>query len=142
MPTSWWHGTQILPSPRTGTTRPTPESRWSSASNGPDVDPCVIEHDGRPIGYLPAWYPDADPGVAGLDMFLVPSVRSRGLGPDAARTLATWLLGSGGMHGSPSIPIPRTSARSKVGQGRVRQEGGVRDPDEWNTHPWLLMVME
>jgi aminoglycoside 6'-N-acetyltransferase len=109
----------------------------------PDVDPYVIEHDGRPIGYLQAWYPEADPGVAGLDMFLVPSARGRGLGPDAARTLATWLLGSGGMH-RVTVDTDPSNERAVKGWAKAgfRPEGEVRDPDEWNTHPWLLMVME
>lgn len=59
----------------------------------PDVDPYVIEADGDAVGYLQAWFAD---DAAGLDMFLVPSARGRGLGPEAALTLGRWLLDEGG----------------------------------------------
>jgi aminoglycoside 6'-N-acetyltransferase len=108
-----------------------------------DVDPYIIEHDDRPIGYLQAWYLETAPGVAGLDMFLVPSARGRGLGPDAARTLATWLLGSGGMR-RVTVDTDPSNERAVRGWAKAgfRPEGGVREPDEHNTHPWVLMVME
>jgi aminoglycoside 6'-N-acetyltransferase len=64
----------------------------------PDVDPYVVESEGRPIGYLRAWYDEDLPATAGLDMFLVPSARDQGLRPDAARALASWLLDAGGMR--------------------------------------------
>jgi aminoglycoside 6'-N-acetyltransferase len=61
----------------------------------PDVDPYVVEADGQPVGYLQAWFGEtAD--VGGLDMFLIPAARGRGIGPDAARTLADYLLDRGG----------------------------------------------
>jgi aminoglycoside 6'-N-acetyltransferase len=108
-----------------------------------DVDPYIIEHDGQPIGYLQAWYVETDPGVAGLDMFLTPSARGQGFGPDAARTLATWLLGSGGMR-RVTVDTDPANERSVQGWAKAgfRVEGGVRAADEHNTHPWVLMVME
>jgi aminoglycoside 6'-N-acetyltransferase len=57
----------------------------------PDVAAFVVEADGDPIGYLQAWRDDEDAG-GGIDMFLVPSARGRGLGPDAARALAAHLI--------------------------------------------------
>ncbi len=47
----------------------------------PDVEGWIVEENGEPIGYLQT-HPE------GLDMFLVPSARGRGLGPDAARAMA------------------------------------------------------
>jgi aminoglycoside 6'-N-acetyltransferase len=109
----------------------------------PDVDPYIIEHLGRPIGYLQVWFLATDPDVAGLDMFLVPAVRGQGLGPDAARTLATWLLGRGGIR---RVTVDTDPANERAVQGWARAgfrlEGGVREPDDFNTHPWVLMVME
>ena len=58
----------------------------------PDVDAYVVETEGRPVGYLQAWR-DGDGG--GLDMFLIPEARGRGLGPDSARALATALRDEG-----------------------------------------------
>ena len=48
----------------------------------PDVEAFVIEEKAHPVGYLQVW---AEGGEGGLDMFLVPDARGRGLGPDAAR---------------------------------------------------------
>ena len=56
----------------------------------PEVEPFVIEADGMPIGYLQFWQGTERSG--GIDMFLVPGARGRGLGPDAARTASSFLL--------------------------------------------------
>src|SRR5436190_6439415 len=48
-----------------------------------DVEAYIVEADGAPVGYLQVWR-EGDGG--GIDMFLVPDARGRGLGPDAART--------------------------------------------------------
>src|SRR5262249_54312617 len=50
-----------------------------------DVEAWVVQEDDEPVGYLQV---HAD----GLDMFLVPSARGRGLGPDAARAMARHLI--------------------------------------------------
>jgi len=49
-----------------------------------DVEAWIVEEDGVPVGYLQV-HPD------GLDMFLIPAARGRGLGPDAARAMACHL---------------------------------------------------
>ena len=56
----------------------------------PEVEPFIIETDRMPIGYLQWWQGTETSG--GIDLFLVPSARGRGLGPDAARAAATFLL--------------------------------------------------
>jgi aminoglycoside 6'-N-acetyltransferase len=58
------------------------------------VDAWIIETD-APVGYLQSWWADDEPGRGGLDGFLVPEARGRGLMPDAARTLARSLLAAG-----------------------------------------------
>jgi aminoglycoside 6'-N-acetyltransferase len=55
------------------------------------VDPFVVEADGEPVGYLQAWREEDEPLRGGIDMFLIPEARGRGLGPDAGRTLARHL---------------------------------------------------
>jgi aminoglycoside 6'-N-acetyltransferase len=50
-----------------------------------DVEAWIVEESGEPIGYLQV-HPE------GLDMFLIPAARGRGLGPDAARAMAEHLL--------------------------------------------------
>jgi len=54
------------------------------------VDPFIVETDGEPVGYIQAWWED-DPLHGGVDMFLIPKARHRGLGPDTGRTLARHL---------------------------------------------------
>jgi aminoglycoside 6'-N-acetyltransferase len=56
----------------------------------PEVDPFIIEAEGGPVGYLQVWRGTETSG--GIDMFLVPEARGRGLGPDAARAAASFLL--------------------------------------------------
>jgi len=51
----------------------------------PGVRPYIVEAEGEPIGYLQVH-------ETGLDMFLVPRARGRGLGPDAARAMARRLI--------------------------------------------------
>jgi aminoglycoside 6'-N-acetyltransferase len=61
----------------------------------PQVDAYIVEAGGEPVGYLQSWFGDgAD--ATGLDMFLIPESRGRGFGPDAARSLARFLLRKAG----------------------------------------------
>jgi aminoglycoside 6'-N-acetyltransferase len=104
----------------------------------PDVDAYVVEADGQPVGYLQAWFGEtAD--VVGLDMFLIPSARGRGIGPDAARTLAGYLLDGGGtlrVTVDPYVSNERAVAGWKKAGFRPIEE---REPDEEHLERWLLM---
>ena len=62
------------------------------------VDAWIVEADGEPVGYLQSWWEDDEPRRGGLDGFLVPHARGRGLMPDAARALAQSLLDAGWEH--------------------------------------------
>jgi aminoglycoside 6'-N-acetyltransferase len=55
----------------------------------------IVEDAGAPVGYLQAWWEEDAPRRGGLDGFLVPAARGRGLMPDAARALARALLAAG-----------------------------------------------
>ncbi len=59
------------------------------------VDAWIVEADGEPVGYLQSWWEDDEPRRGGLDGFLTPGARGRGLMPDAARALAQSLLDAG-----------------------------------------------
>jgi aminoglycoside 6'-N-acetyltransferase len=59
------------------------------------VDAWIVEADGGPVGYLQSWWEDDGLRRGGLDGFLVPGARGRGLMPDAARVLAESLLEAG-----------------------------------------------
>ena len=53
-----------------------------------DVEAWIVEEGSEPVGYLQV-HPE------GLDMFLIPAARGRGLGPDAARAMARHLIEAG-----------------------------------------------
>jgi aminoglycoside 6'-N-acetyltransferase len=100
------------------------------------VDAWIIELDDRPVGYLQVWS-DA-PGTGGLDMFLEPAARGRGLGPDAARTVARSLLERGWTRVTVDPYLWNESAiRAWRRAGFVDVE--ERPPDPGHTHAWLLM---
>ncbi|MEU5550230.1 MULTISPECIES: GNAT family N-acetyltransferase [unclassified Micromonospora] len=64
-----------------------------------DLEVYVVEHDDRVVGAI-QWYAENDPDYrhAGLDIFLDPSVRGRGLAGDAIRTLVRHLVDAHGHH--------------------------------------------
>lgn len=59
----------------------------------------VVETGGDLAGAI-QWYANEDPQFrhAGMDLFLDPAVRGRGLGPDAVRTLVRHLIDGYGFH--------------------------------------------
>lgn len=59
------------------------------------VDAWIVEEDGEPVGYLQSWWEEDEPRRGGLDGFLVPSARGRGIMPAVARMLAGRLLDEG-----------------------------------------------
>jgi RimJ/RimL family protein N-acetyltransferase len=59
------------------------------------VDAWIVEEDGEPVGYLQSWWEEGPPRRGGLDGFLVPSARGRGIMPAVARELAERLLAEG-----------------------------------------------
>lgn len=61
----------------------------------PRVDAWIVEENGRPVGYLQSWWEEDAPRRGGLDGFLVPGARGRGIMPAAARDLAERLLEEG-----------------------------------------------
>ena len=59
----------------------------------------VIEREGNVVGSVQAWEEDEpDYRSAGIDIFLSDEAQGRGHGPDAIRTLATWLFRERGHH--------------------------------------------
>jgi aminoglycoside 6'-N-acetyltransferase len=105
-----------------------------------DVDSYLVEADGEPIGYIQAWWDDDEPRRGGIDMFLVPSARGRGLGPDAARALTEQLLASGWTRVTVDPYVSNERAiRAWRNAGFVRVDERERAPDEEHASPWLLM---
>ena len=103
------------------------------------VESFLVEEQGRPIGYLQVWREGA---AGGIDMFLVPGARGRGLGPDAARAVARHLRD---VRGWPRVTVDPYLWN----QGAVRawSRAGFRavaegEPDADHTARWLLMEFE
>ena len=97
----------------------------------PDVDAWIVEADGEPVGYLQS-YPH------GLDGFLVPSARGRGLMPDAARTLATRLLDAGW----PEVTVDPYEWNERALRGWANAgfvEVSRHEPDDEHRDRWVLM---
>jgi aminoglycoside 6'-N-acetyltransferase len=104
------------------------------------VDAFVVEADGEPVGYLQAWWEEDEPQRGGIDMFLVPSARGRGLGPDASRALAEHLLESGWTEVTVDPYVWNDAAiRAWRRAGFELVDHVERPPDEDHASPWLLM---
>jgi aminoglycoside 6'-N-acetyltransferase len=102
---------------------------------GPEEFPFVIEQRGTVIGYIQA-VEETEPDFrhAGIDLFLQTDVQGQGLGPDAIRTMAAWLIDARGHHRltiDPAADNERAiAAYAKVGfrpVGRMRQYQRMRD---------------
>jgi aminoglycoside 6'-N-acetyltransferase len=104
----------------------------------PDVHAYIVEVNGEPIGYLQAWFGEAD-DVGGLDMFLIPSARGQGLGPDAASTLARYLLDEGGRRRVTVDPYTWNEQAVRGWQKAGFRPIEEREPDDEHLHRWLLM---
>jgi aminoglycoside 6'-N-acetyltransferase len=107
----------------------------------PHVDAYIVEADGEAVGYLQAWFGDTA-AVGGLDMFLIPTARGRSLGPDAARTLARYLITQAGRERVTVDPYlwNKRAVRGWIKAGfRPLQE---RAPDHEHRHSWLLMEFD
>jgi aminoglycoside 6'-N-acetyltransferase len=104
-----------------------------------DVDAWIVEADGEAIGYLQTHPAGAATCSAGLDMFLIPSARGRGLGPDASRAMTRHLLASGRDRVTVDPYEWNESAiRAWERAGFVELSRG-HPPDEDHTSPWVLM---
>jgi aminoglycoside 6'-N-acetyltransferase len=142
--------------PELAAIRATPEvySRWSGGEDleaeiaedltDTDAERLAIELEGRVVGLI-QWSEEDDPMYrhAGMDLFLAPDVHGRGLGTDAVRTLARYLIEERGHHRLVIDPAADNTAAiacyAKVGfkpVGVLRQY--ERDADgTW--HDGLLM---
>jgi aminoglycoside 6'-N-acetyltransferase len=105
----------------------------------PQVDAFIVEAGGEPVGYLQAWWEEGVPRWGGIDMFLIPGARGRGLGPDAARALARHLRDERRWARVTVDPYasndPAIRAWRKAGFTEVER----RPPDDEHREPWVLM---
>ena len=102
----------------------------------PDVEAYIVEADGEPVGYLQVWWED---DAGGIDMFLVPGARGRGLGPDAARAVARHLRGGRGWRRVTVDPYLSNEAAIRAWRRAGFRDVGEQEPDEEHSARWLLM---
>jgi aminoglycoside 6'-N-acetyltransferase len=105
----------------------------------PDVEAFVVEAGGEPVGYLQAWR-EGDTG--GIDMFLVPDARGRGLGPDAARALARHLRDERGWSRVTVDPYASNERAIRAWRRAGFVDAEQRPADDEHPAPWLLMVWD
>ena len=91
-----------------------------------------LKEKGEPVGYLQT-HPE------GLDMFLIPSARRRGLGPDAARAMARYLLDERGYARVTVDPYEWNEAAFRGWQRAGFVEISRHEADADYTAPWILM---
>jgi aminoglycoside 6'-N-acetyltransferase len=97
-----------------------------------DVEAWIIEEAGRPVGYLQV-HPE------GLDMFLIPAARGRGLGPDGGRAMAEHLVGERGRDRVTVDPYEWNDGAVRAWQRAGFVEVSRHGADEEHTAPWILM---
>ena len=99
-----------------------------------DVEAWIVEEGREPVGYLQI-HPD------GLDMFLIPSARGRGLGPDAARAMAAHLLPARGRERVTVDPYAWNVGAIRAWQRAGFVEISRHEADADHAAPWILMEL-
>jgi aminoglycoside 6'-N-acetyltransferase len=97
-----------------------------------DVEAWIVEEGGEPVGYLQV-HPE------GLDMFLVPAARGRGLGPDAARSMARHLLEERRWSRVTVDPYAWNEGARRAWQRAGFVELSCHEADGEHSAPWILM---
>lgn len=101
------------------------------------VDAFVVEASGVPVGYVQAWTDDERSG--GLDVFLIPNARGRGLGPDAGRALARHLRDDRGWDPVTVDPYIWNGAAVRAWRRAGFEPVEEYEPDAEHAARWLLM---
>lgn len=101
-----------------------------------DVESYIVEAESEPVGYLQVWSEGAG---GGLDMFLVPDARGRGLGPDAGRAVARHLRDERGWTVVTVDPYLWNESAVRAWRRAGFRDVGERESDDEHTARWLLM---
>jgi aminoglycoside 6'-N-acetyltransferase len=102
------------------------------------VDAWIVEAGGEPVGYLQSWWEEAGPRRGGLDGFLLPDARGRGLMPDAARALAQSLLAAGWQY----VTVDPYAWNERALRGWAKAgfvEVSRHEADSEHVSAWVLM---
>jgi aminoglycoside 6'-N-acetyltransferase len=105
----------------------------------PEVDHFIVHAADRPVGYVQAW---REGEAGGIDMFLIPDARGRGLGPDAARALARHLRDERGWTSITVDPYASNERAIRAWRKAGFVDAGQQPPDDDHTATWLLMVWD
>ena len=97
-----------------------------------DVEAWIVEEAGDPVGYLQVH-------SEGLDMFLAPSARGRGLGPDAARAMARHLVDERACSRVTVDPYAWNEGAVRAWERAGFVEVSRYEADSGHTSPWILM---
>ena len=97
-----------------------------------DVEAWIVEEAGEPVGYLQV-HPE------GLDMFLIPLARGRGLGPDAARAMARHLVDERGRPRVTVDPYAWNEGAIRAWERAGFVEVSRHEVGGGYTAPWILM---
>ncbi len=103
-----------------------------------DVDGWIVQDGDDPVGYLQSWWEDGEPRRGGLDGFLVPEARGRGVMPAAARSLARRLLATGWADVTVD-PYAWNDAAVRAWRRAGFVEVSRHPPDDGHTAEWVLM---
>jgi len=98
----------------------------------PDVEAWIVEEAGEPVGYLQVH-------STGLDMFLVPSARGRGLGPDAGWAMARHLVERCGWERVTVDPYTWNEQALRAWRRAGFVAVSHHPPDDEHTASWVLM---
>ena len=97
-----------------------------------DVAAWIVEENDEPVGFLQVHR-------EGLDMFLIPAARGRGLGPDAARAMAEHLVRERGRERVSVDPYAWNEGAVRAWQRAGFVEVSRHEADDEHTAPWILM---
>jgi aminoglycoside 6'-N-acetyltransferase len=92
----------------------------------------IVEEAGEPVGYLQV---HSD----GLDMFLIPAARGRGLGPDAGRAMTEHLIRERGRRRVTVDPYVWNEGAVRAWERAGFVEVSRHEADEEHTAAWILM---
>jgi aminoglycoside 6'-N-acetyltransferase len=97
-----------------------------------DVEAWIVEADQEPVGYLQVH-------AESLDMFLVPAARGHGLGPDAARAMAHYLIDERGRARVTVDPYAWNEGAARAWRRAGFVEVSRHGAGGEYTAPWILM---
>jgi len=104
----------------------------------PDVEMWIVEEDGVPVGHLQSWWEAGSPRRGGIDGFVVPAARGRGIMPRAARMLSRDLRAQGWSEVTVD-PYTWNARAIRAWRRAGFVEASRHPPDDEHSSEWTLM---